>query len=273
MNLVTYKNVGLIGAGQAGSALAKILVKAGHSVKVANSRGPRTLREFELETKSRAVDISEVTEDISILMIAIPFFRIADLRGALKGMSRNTIVVDTGNYNPLRDGSIAAIDQGMPESAWVSEQIGLPVVKAFNNIISLGLAIHGKPKGDCGRIALPVAADDPEAGYLIRQLIEETGFDAFDAGTISESWRQQPGQPAYCTEPTLKELPVLLQQADQVNAIANRGKVIKLMNKIPPEFPAQGQVRASRLSVGLDAWIPKSWLAMLRLAMAFLRAL
>lgn len=272
MNLVTYKNVGLIGAGHVGSALAKILVDAGHSVKVANSKGPRTLREFELKTQSRAVDISEVTEDIDILIIAVPLFRSADLRGLLKCMYRNTIVVDTSNYNPLRDGSIAAIDQGMPESAWVSEQIGVPVVKAFNNIISLSLAIHGRPKGDSNRIALPVAADDPGAGYIVRQLIEDLGFDAFDAGTISESWRQQPGQPAYCTDPTLKELPILLQRADRARSIAARDKAMKLMSKIPPGFPAQDLVRASRFSVGLDAWIPKSWLAMLRLAMALLRA-
>ena len=29
------------------------------------------------------------------------------------------------------------------------------------------------------------------------ELIEELGFDAVDAGTIDESWRQQPGTPVY----------------------------------------------------------------------------
>jgi len=31
----------------------------------------------------------------------------------------------------------------------------------------------------------------------VLQLIDELGFDGIDAGTLAESWRQQPGTPVY----------------------------------------------------------------------------
>jgi 8-hydroxy-5-deazaflavin:NADPH oxidoreductase len=49
------------------------------------------------------------------------------------------------------------------------------------------------------RIALPVAGDDNNAKAVILQLIDEFGFDGVDAGSLDESWRQQPDTPVYGT--------------------------------------------------------------------------
>jgi 8-hydroxy-5-deazaflavin:NADPH oxidoreductase len=49
------------------------------------------------------------------------------------------------------------------ESRWVAQQLKRPVVKAFNNIHAQHLLELGQPKGTPGRIALPVAGDDPVA--------------------------------------------------------------------------------------------------------------
>jgi len=59
------------------------------------------------------------------------------------------------------------------------------------------LATLGRPAGTPGRIALPVAGDDPAAKEIVVRLIDEIGFDAVDAGGLDDSWRQQPGTPAY----------------------------------------------------------------------------
>ena len=40
-----------------------------------------------------------------------------------------------------------ALDDGQPESVWVAEQIGRPVIKAFNNILAYSLAELGRPAG------------------------------------------------------------------------------------------------------------------------------
>ena len=81
----------------------------------------------------------------------------------------------------------------MPESRWVEQQLGRPVVKAFNNIYAAHLLEHGKPAGAPGRIALPVAGDDAAAKAVVLRLVDELGFDGVDAGGLDESWRQQPG--------------------------------------------------------------------------------
>jgi predicted dinucleotide-binding enzyme len=110
------------------------------------------------------------------------------------------VVVDTGNYYPRqRDGRIAEIEQGMPESRWVEKQLGRPVVKAFNNIHAEHLMKYGRPAGAPGRLALPVAGDDPSAKAVVMRLIDELGFAPVDAGGLDESWRQQPDTPVYGT--------------------------------------------------------------------------
>jgi predicted dinucleotide-binding enzyme len=118
-----------------------------------------------------------------------------------EGVPENVVVIDTGNYYPQqRDGRIEAIERGTTESRWVSEQLGRPVVKAFNNIYAQHLFERGKPKGTPDRIALPVAGDDKRAKDVVIRLLGELGFDGVDAGSLDDSWRQQPATPVYGTD-------------------------------------------------------------------------
>ncbi|MGC2131256.1 MAG: hypothetical protein WA629_14320, partial [Candidatus Aquilonibacter sp.] len=59
---------------------------------------------------------------------------------------------------------------------------------------------NAKPKGTPGRIALPVAGDDPKAKEIVMDLVDALGFDPVDDGTIADSWRQQPGTPGYAQD-------------------------------------------------------------------------
>ncbi len=80
------------------------------------------------------------------------------------------------------------------------QPLGRPVVKAFNNIYARHLLERGEPKGTAGRIALPVAGDDPRSKDVVIRLLDELGFDGVDAGGLNESWRQQPATPYYGTD-------------------------------------------------------------------------
>ena len=71
------------------------------------------------------------------------------------------------------------------------------MVKAFNGIYASHLLTEGKPAGSPGRIALPVAGDDPTVKAVVIDLLDQLGFDGVDAGVLEESWRQQPGSPVY----------------------------------------------------------------------------
>ena len=79
----------------------------------------------------------------------------------------------------------------------MANQIGFPVVKAFNGIQSQHLLELGRPEGTPGRIALPVAGDDAPAKAVVMDLVNQLGFDPVDAGGLDDSWRQQPGSPVY----------------------------------------------------------------------------
>ena len=198
--------IGIIGAGNIGATLARKLASAGHDIKIANSKGPESLREIAEETGAKAVA------------------KAADL---FANVPADVTVIDTSNYYPFRDGEIEGVDNGKPESVWASDQIGRPVVKAWNAALAATLAERGKQAGMTGRIALPVAGDEAGAKAVAMELVEATGFDALDAGPLADSWRQQPGTPAYCTELALAELTPALAAADKQRAPENRESLIK----------------------------------------------
>jgi predicted dinucleotide-binding enzyme len=182
-----------------GSTLTRRLSTLGHEVSVANSRGPETLEALAAETGARAVQAVEAARGADVLIVTIPQKSVPDLPdGILDGAGDDLVVVDTGNYYPRqRDGRIAEIEEGLPESVWVQGQLGVSVIKAFNGFRAQHLLELGKPKGSPGRIALPVVWDHAPAKEVIMRLVDELGFDAVDAGALEGSWRQQPGSPVY----------------------------------------------------------------------------
>ena len=194
--------IGIIGAGNIGTALTRRLRALGHEVFVANSRGPETLAGLAAETGAKAVTAREAARAGEVVVVTIPQGKIRDLpKDLFAGVPESVVVVDTGNYYPRqRDGRIDEIETGTIESRWVSRQLGRNVVKAFNNIYAKHLEEFGKPAGTPGRIALPVAGDDARAKAVVLRLVDQLGFDAVDAGTLDESWRQQPGTPVYAQD-------------------------------------------------------------------------
>ena len=210
--------IGIIGAGNIGGNLTRRLTQLGHSVTVANSRGPETLAELVAETGATAAPADQAVLDADLVIVTIPENKVPNLqKGFLKGAKEGVVVIDTGNYYPQqRDGLIKEIEDGQTESRWVANQIGHPVVKAFNGIHSGNIITRARPLGAIDRMALPVAGDEPAAKKIVMDLIEELGFSAVDAGTLDESWRQQPGTPVYGLEADGDGVRAALAAAHQV---------------------------------------------------------
>ncbi|MGY1897591.1 NADPH-dependent F420 reductase [Nocardia gipuzkoensis] len=206
--------IGIVGVGHIGKTLSRKLSAAGHDVKVANSRGPETIDATALATGARAVPAAEAVKDVEVVILSIPLNRVPGIAPLLAGVPAETVVIDTSNYYPGRDSEIAAIEAGQVESLWVTEQLGRSIVKAWNSIGADSFALKGTPAGTRGRIAIPVAADDDSERAVAMALVEDTGFDGFDAGPLAQSWRQQPGAPAYCTDLTRDEIPDALANAE-----------------------------------------------------------
>lgn len=204
---------------------------AGYEVKVANSRGPNSIEAQLLVSGARAVTAAEAVKDVDALIMSIPFVRVGEIAELLGSLSDDTVVIDTSNYYPLRDGRIDAVEAGQIESIWVSERIGRPIAKAWNAIGSDSFAQRGRPPGSPGRIAIPVAADSERDRNVAMALVEDSGLDAVDAGTLAESWRQQPGAPAYCTDLTSEEMPAALAAADRARLPARRDLAIQAVQE------------------------------------------
>jgi 8-hydroxy-5-deazaflavin:NADPH oxidoreductase len=263
--------IGIIGAGNIGSALALHFSKLRHTVLIANSRGPETLSRVARETGATPVDILEIAKGVELLVIAIPMKSLPSLpNDLLSDLPPSSPIIDTGNYYPIRDGVIPEIRAGMVESEWASLVLGRPVIKVFNNIVADSLLHKSLPKGSKRRIGLPVSGNDVKSKQLVMALVDAIGFDVIDAGSLSDSWRYQPGTPAYCVEPTIQQLPSLLRRSKRDKAPRNRDQAAKIMAKLPPDFSPQELVRVARLSAGLDTWKPRSWIAVLRLGLAAL---
>jgi predicted dinucleotide-binding enzyme len=206
--------IGIIGAGEIGGTLARQYTRAGHQVKITNASGIEKLKDLVRETGASAVDLAHAVKDVEVVVISVPYFAVRNLpRDVWRDVPHDTVIVDTCNYYPIVSGVIQEVVDGMHESQWVSQQIGRPVIKAYNSIFYRSLLLSGLPAGHPSRVALPVAGDDQRAKERVVQLINDSGFDAYDYGSLDDSWRQQPGSPVYCTDLTLAQLEQCIMQA------------------------------------------------------------
>ena len=199
--------IGLIGAGNIGSQVARLAVAAGHEVIVSNSRGPETLTELvaELGERARAGTAHDAAEGGEVVVVTIP---LKHYRSVPVDPLAGKIVIDTNNYSPGRDGRIAQLDD---ESITTSEllQAHLPgsrVVKAFNHIYAAELTTDGRPAWTDNRRGLVIAGDDAGAKETVTMLLDQFGFDTVDAGPLSEGWRIQRDTPGYGPRRTAAEL-------------------------------------------------------------------
>jgi hypothetical protein len=184
-------------------------------VRVANSRAPETLAELAAETGATAVWANQAAEDADLVIVSIPQKNVPDLApGIVSAAKPGAPVIETNNYYPKeRDGLIAEIEAGTPESVWVSQRLGTPVFKVFNGIFWKHLLERGVAAGTAGRIALPIAGDDPAGKQIVSDLVDELGFDPVDAGSLAESWRQQPDTPVYGKDLDAEATKVALAEA------------------------------------------------------------
>ena len=192
--------VGIIGSGMIGGTVARLSVAAGYHVVLSNSRGPETLAQLaaELGPLATAGTADQAAEAGDLVLVSVPVKAFGDI--PVKPLAGKP-VLDTGNYYPRRDGHIAELDTGAATSSGLLQRY-LPeshVVKVFNNIFFKHLASLARPHGAPDRSALPIAGDDEGAKAAVTAFLDSIGYDAVDAGSLAESWHQEPGTPAYGT--------------------------------------------------------------------------
>lgn len=209
--------LGIIGAGNIGSQVARVAVANGYDVVIANSRGPETLADLvaELGPRARAAAAQEAAAAAEVAVVTVPLHAIDRLPVAeLAGK----IVLDTNNYYFERDGRIEALDKGETTTSELLQQ-QLPtsrIAKAFNHIYASEITTDGTPAGTPGRRALATAGDDAEAVAFVTRFYDEAGFDTVNIGPLSESWRVERDRPAYVARQDAEELAANLAKANRL---------------------------------------------------------
>ena len=241
----------VIGAGAIGGNLASKLASAGHDVHVADARGTEAIAAEVVESGAKPVEVDAAVSDRDVIILSIPFDRVPELADLIAKAPAETIVVDTSNYYPFLNGEIDAVnaannDDPAVETEYNSALLGRPLVKAWNAALAGTQQAKAAPAGTPGRIAIPVAADSPDSRRVVMQLVDDTGFDPYDAGVLADSWRQQPMGPGYCTELTLDELERALARADRVKDTAVRDSIGERMAALGDSFTHDDVVEMNR---------------------------
>jgi predicted dinucleotide-binding enzyme len=215
--------IGIIGSGHVGASIAHAASMSGFEVVLSNTRGPASLTSVvdELGPKARAATVADAASLADVAVVAIPITTIDQLPvEPLAGK----VVIATINYFPDRLGHIAAIDDGTTTAPGLLQQ-HLPtsrVVRAFNMIDAADMSGDGHPEGDPRRRALALAGDDAAAKRVVIELYDQFGFDALDIGPLAESWRLDPGQPAFVVRQNLEQLKANVARARRSTSASSR---------------------------------------------------
>ena len=214
MTIDGVRTIGLIGAGNIGSQVARAVIGAGYDVVISNSRGPETLADLvsELGPRARAATAEEAAQAGDLVVVTVPMKAVPQV--PVEPLAGKT-VIDTNNYYPQRDGQIPELDAEELTSSELLQR-HLPearVVKGFNHIYASQIATDGTPPGAAGRRALVIAGDDSVAKAQVTQLFDEIGFDTVDVGSLADSWRIQPDTPGYGPQLDAEEMTAALAGA------------------------------------------------------------
>jgi predicted dinucleotide-binding enzyme len=183
--------VAVIGTGGVGAALGSRWGAAGHTV-IYGSRTPNSEKVRNLVAASGpsaiALPATQAIEDAEAILFAVPWPCARETLTALGNLTDRVLIDCT---NPLLS-DLSGIELGHIISA--GEQIatwapGAKVVKAFN---TASVKVMLNPQFGDHRATMFYCGDDAAAKLTVRQLIEVIGFDAVDAGSLTNSRYLEP---------------------------------------------------------------------------------
>ena len=187
--------IGIIGTGKIGGALARHWARAGHEL-VISSRHPERLEPLaaELGPKVRTGTPAEAAEFGEVVLVSVPYGAMPQIGRDYARLLAGKVVLDTGNPFLGRDGEMAR--EAQRKGAGIASAEFLPgarLVRAFNCIPAYSLA--NRAFRQPARIAIPIASDHADALKIARRLVDDAGFDAVVVGPLARSRAFDLGQP------------------------------------------------------------------------------
>jgi predicted dinucleotide-binding enzyme len=208
-----HRRLGIVGAGKAGTAIARAAVAGGYNVGISGS-GPAERIELVVEVLApgaRALSTDEVVTSADLIVLAIPMHR---FRGLRRDLFAGKILVDAMNYWDEIDGVDDRLETAPAGTSTVVQEwfSSARVVKSLNHLGYFKFDKSRRPRGNPDRIAMAAAGDDHAAVAAVLQLIDALGFDAIDAGRLEGGLALQPGGPVFGAGHSAQELSNLLSR-------------------------------------------------------------
>lgn len=222
--------IGIIGAGNIGSALARVWVAAGHEVMLSYSRDDRRLRDLaeELGPSASAGSPADAASFGEVTVLSVPWPQVDDAMvasGAAAGALAGRVLVDT--CNPFSSpGGPLALPPGARSAAAELQRLagGARLVKAFNTLYYVTLAEKGG-----SQLALPVSGDDPQAKVLVAELVRDAGYEPVDIGSLGGAARQEPGGLVYGEELIADQVRSRLRELEAANLALGRRFITEVL--------------------------------------------
>jgi predicted dinucleotide-binding enzyme len=209
----TDRRLGIVGAGKAGTAIARAAVAGGYDVAISGSGSAERIELIVevLAPGARALSTDEVVRYADLIVLAIPMHR---FRGLRRDLFAGKILVDAMNYWDEIDGVDEQLEMAPAGTSIVVQEWfrSTRVVKSLNHLGYFKFEKSRRPRGTPGRVGMAAAGDDPAAVAAVLQLIDTLGFDAVDAGNLASGLALQPFGPVFGAGHTAKELSNLLSR-------------------------------------------------------------
>ena len=166
--------IAIIGAGNVGGALATKWAKAGHSVTVAGRDQEKT-RAKAGQVGAKAASPADAVKDADVVVFAVPSATLVEVATGLGDLVGKILIDATNIMGP------AARTSESPALALAKAVPGAKVVKTFNTAFA---QIHAETQGKAEKPSQVLVGDDAEAKDTVKVLIEEAGFEPWDAGGL-----------------------------------------------------------------------------------------
>ncbi|MCJ2037056.1 NADPH-dependent F420 reductase [Methylobacterium sp. J-068] len=199
--------IGVIGAGNIGSTIGGLWAKAGHEVML-SSRHPETLKGLVegLGPKARAGTPAEAIAFGDVILIAVPYKAYPQLAQDYGAALKGKIVIDAGNATQARDGEVYGEVQASGIAAVSAKYLaGARIVRGFN-AANYKLFAKNAAQREGGRMAIPIAGDDPRALAAVSKLVSDAGFDPVVVGPLAKADSFAMGSPGFGLDLTAPEL-------------------------------------------------------------------
>lgn len=178
--------IGIIGAGNVGTAFAKHVTAAGYEVVISNSRGAETLTEIVKQIGGN-ITVGSVQDaaKADVVFLALRWEYVQQVLSAVS--LEGKVLIDPTNS----DSSEFVTDPNAETSSEVVSRWakGAKVVKAFNTLYAE--ILEENPRANGGNRVLFYSGNDADAKDIVAGIIDSIGFAGVDLGRLDEGGKLQ----------------------------------------------------------------------------------